>query len=40
MKTKKISMLLLFAASPFLLFASPETDRKIEDAAKKLGAIK
>ncbi len=34
MKTKNISILLLFASSPFMLFASPETDRKIEDAAK------
>ncbi|MEZ0217206.1 MAG: BON domain-containing protein [Rariglobus sp.] len=35
MKTKNISiLLLLLASSPFMLFASPETDRKIEDAAK------
>lgn len=34
MKTKNLSILLLIAASPLVLFASPETDRKIEEAAK------
>ncbi len=34
MKTKNISILLLLAASPILAFASSDTDRKIEDAAK------
>ncbi len=34
MKTKNISILLLLLASPFALFASSETDRKIEEAAK------
>jgi hyperosmotically inducible periplasmic protein len=34
MKTKNISILLLLAASPLLAFASSDTDRKIEDAAK------
>lgn len=34
MKIKNPSILLLLAASPLALFASSETDRKIEDAAK------
>ncbi|HSH95349.1 MAG TPA: BON domain-containing protein [Roseimicrobium sp.] len=34
MKTKNISILMLLAASPILAFASSDTDRKIEDAAK------
>jgi len=34
MKNKKLSALLLVLASPLLVCASPETDRKIEDAAK------
>ena len=34
MKTKTIPILLILAASPFLAFASSDTDRKIEDAAK------
>ena len=34
MKIKNLSALLLLTASPLALFASPETDRKIEDAAK------
>jgi len=34
MKLKNLSALLLIAASPVALFASSETDRKIEDAAK------
>ncbi|HEY5551877.1 MAG TPA: BON domain-containing protein [Opitutaceae bacterium] len=34
MKTKNLSVLLVLIASPIALFASSETDRKIEDAAK------
>src|SRR5882757_3569112 len=34
MKTKDLPALLLLLASPIALFASPATDRKIEDAAK------
>jgi osmotically-inducible protein OsmY len=34
MKTKHLSALLVLIASPIALFASSETDRKIEDAAK------
>jgi len=34
MKTKNLPALLLLLASPIALFASSETDRKIEDAAK------
>lgn len=34
MKTKSITLLLILAASPVLLFASSSDDRKIEDAAK------
>lgn len=34
MKNKPLSALLLLMVSPIALFASPETDRKIEDAAK------
>ena len=34
MKNKNLSALLLIIASPLALFASAETDRKIEDAAK------
>lgn len=34
MNTKNLSVLLLLIASPMVLFASSETDRKIEDAAK------
>ncbi len=34
MKTKNLSTLLLIIASPLALFASSETDRKIEEAAK------
>jgi osmotically-inducible protein OsmY len=34
MKTKNLSVLIALLASPLVLFASPETDRKIEDAAK------
>lgn len=34
MKTKNLSALLIVIASPIALFASPDTDRKIEDAAK------
>ncbi|MCX6951219.1 MAG: BON domain-containing protein [Verrucomicrobia bacterium] len=34
MKTKTLTALLLLAASPIALFASSETDRKIESAAK------
>ena len=35
MKLKNLSALLVLTASPFALFATPETDRKIEDAAKE-----
>jgi osmotically-inducible protein OsmY len=34
MNTKKLSLVLLLLASPIALFASSDTDRKIEDAAK------
>lgn len=34
MKSKYMSLMLIFAASPMLVFASPATDRKIEEAAK------
>lgn len=34
MKIKNLSLLLLITASPIAVFASSETDRKIEDAAK------
>ncbi len=34
MKYSNLSALLLIVSSPLVLFASPETDRKIEDAAK------
>ena len=34
MKTKNLSALLLLIASPIVLFASHDTDRKIEEAAK------
>ncbi len=34
MKTQKLSALFLILASPLVICASPETDRKIEDAAK------
>ena len=34
MKTKNLSLCLALLASPLLLSATPETDRKIEDAAK------
>ena len=34
MKSKNLSVLLILAAAPVALFASSETDRKIEDAAK------
>ncbi|HUG13305.1 MAG TPA: BON domain-containing protein [Opitutaceae bacterium] len=34
MKTKNLSVLLVLLASPIALFASSDTDRKIEDAAK------
>lgn len=34
MKTKNLSLLLLIAASPLVLLATSETDRKIEEAAK------
>ncbi len=34
MKIKNLSALLIITASPFALFASSETDRKIEDAAE------
>lgn len=34
MKNKNLATLLLLLASPIVLFASPQTDRKIEDAAR------
>jgi len=34
MKTKNLPIMLMLLASPLALFASPDTDRKIEDAAK------
>jgi osmotically-inducible protein OsmY len=34
MKIKNLSVLLVLTASPLLVFASPQTDRKIEEAAK------
>jgi len=35
MKTKNVSALLLLLSSPFALFATPDTDRRIEAAAKE-----